>query len=81
MQQEEVIGGINDDRKIQNWGVFREEGPGNGLERTVKSKDTCSSSWPNGLTQFERENSCHFRKLEAVVMSSGESHASARTRR
>lgn len=21
----------------------------------MKSKDTCSSSWPNGLTQFERE--------------------------
>lgn len=26
LQQEEVVGGINDDCKIQNGGVFREEG-------------------------------------------------------
>lgn len=53
----------------------------NGLKGTMKSKDTCPTSEPNGMTQFGRENSYHFRKLEAEVISSAEVHVSARTRK
>lgn len=44
-----------------------------GLERTMKSEDTCHPSQPNCMPQLEREISYHFRKLEAEVTSLGKS--------
>lgn len=48
------------------------------METTMKSKDAGLTAGPKGTTRCGRENSCHCRRLEAEVTSSGEIRVSAK---